>query len=275
MKDYYQILGVADNANQEDIKKAFRRLAFKYHPDTNPGNEKQAEERFKEINEAYGVLGDKSKRQQYDFARRVPFAGVGYDTGYTGFQYSQQDIFRDTFSNQAMFDELSRMFAQAGLRFDQDFLNRVFFESSGFIFQFFTAPGGASTRTHRFGDWTNDERHYPHTGLSTLKPSLMERLFSRIIAKIGRYALRKLFGFQYEPLPKPDLDQHIELEVFPTEAATGGEKPVTYKRGKKTKRLMVKLPAGVKTGTKIRLKGMSIIDDNKRGDLYLHIKIKD
>ena len=275
MKDYYQILGVAADASQEDIKKAFRRLAFKYHPDTNPGNEKQAEERFKEINEAYGVLGDKSKRQQYDFARRVPFAGVGYDTGYTGFQYSQQDIFRDTFSNQAMFDELSRMFAQAGLRFDQDFLNRVFFESSGFIFQFFTALGGASTRTYRFGDWTNDERHYPHTGLSTLKPSLMERLFSRIIAKIGRYALRKLFGFQYEPLPKPDLDQHIELEVSPTEAATEGEKPVTYKRGKKTKRLMVKLPAGVKTGTKIRLKGMGIIDDNKRGDLYLHIKIKD
>ena len=56
MKEYYQILCVPENASQEDIKSAFRRLAFKYHPDTNPGNEKQAEERFKEINEAYGVL---------------------------------------------------------------------------------------------------------------------------------------------------------------------------------------------------------------------------
>ena len=96
MKDYYQILGVADTTSQEDIKKAFRKLAFKCHPVTNPGNEKQAEERFKEINEAYGVLGDKDKRQQYDFARRAPFAGAGYDTGYKGFQYSQQDILRDT-----------------------------------------------------------------------------------------------------------------------------------------------------------------------------------
>ena len=99
MKDYYQILGVPDSASQEDIKGAFRKLAFEFHPDTNPGNEKQAEEKFKEINEAYGVLGDRNKRQQYDFARKGQVAGVGYDTA---FQYSQQDIFRDTFANQAM-----------------------------------------------------------------------------------------------------------------------------------------------------------------------------
>jgi len=123
MKDYYQILGVLDSVSQEEIKSAFRKLAFKHHPDTNPGNEKQAEEKFKEINEAYGVLGDKDKRQQYDFVRRGKLAGVGYNAGYKGFQYSQQDIFRGIFSNQAMFDELSRMFTQAGLRFDQDFLS--------------------------------------------------------------------------------------------------------------------------------------------------------
>lgn len=274
MKDYYRILSVPDNASQEDIKKAFRKLAFKYHPDTNPGNEKPAEERFKEINEAYGVLGDKSKRQQYDFARKAPFAGVGYDTGYRGFQYSQQDIFRDTFSNQAMFDELSRMFAQAGLRFDQDFLNRIFFQGSGFVFQFFTSPRGASTRAYRFGDWTTYQQPYPDTRLSTYKPSLLQRLLSKITVSIGCYIMRKLFGSQYESLIKPDLDRHIELELSPTEAATGGEKQVTYKRGKKTNQLMVKVPAGVKPGTKIRLKGMGIIDDRKSGDLYLHIKVK-
>ncbi|GGN03595.1 chaperone protein DnaJ 1 [Thermus composti] len=65
MKDYYAILGVDRNATQEEIKRAYRRLALKYHPDKNPGD-KEAEERFKEINEAYAVLSDPKKRAQYD-----------------------------------------------------------------------------------------------------------------------------------------------------------------------------------------------------------------
>jgi curved DNA-binding protein len=266
MKDYYQILGLPQDASQEDIKRAFRRLAFKYHPDTNPGNEEQAAERFKQINEAYGVLGDEGKRRQYDFARRGQFAGVGSDTGYGGFGYSQQDIFRDIFSNPAMFDELSRMFAQAGLRFDQDFLNRVFFEGRGFVFQFYATPGGVGQESYQQG--------YPYTSVSTYKPGLMERLLSRVMLKIGRFALRKLFGFDYETLLKPQLDQHIELEISPAEATSGGEKQVTYKRGKKTKKLMVNIPSGVKPGTKIRLKGMGVKEGKKSGDLYLHIKVK-
>ena len=248
MKDYYKILGVPENASEEEIKRAFRKLAFKHHPDTNPGNEKQAEEKFKELNEAFGVLGNKHKRQHYDFARKGQFASAGYDTGSGGFQYSQQDIFRDTFANQATFDELSRMFAQAGLRFDQDFLDRVFFQGSGVVFQFFTYPGGASQTPY--------QGQYPYTGVSTYKPGLIERFLSRIAAKIGKYVLSKLFGTQYEPLPEHNLDLHVELKISPAEAAAGGEKQVTYKRSNKTKRLMVKVPAGVKPGTKIRLRGM-------------------
>ena len=137
MKDYYAILGVAEGAAQDEIRSAFRRLAFQHHPDTNPGNERQAEERFKEINEAYGVLGDAAKRRQYDAARRSPFAGA------RGFGYSQQDIFRDAFANQAAMNDLNRMFRQAGLRFDQDFLNRVFFSGGGLGFQTFTGTRGA------------------------------------------------------------------------------------------------------------------------------------
>ena len=60
MKDYYKILGVSDDASQDDIKNAFRKLAFQYHPDKNPGNEKEAGLKFKEINEAYAVVGDPS-----------------------------------------------------------------------------------------------------------------------------------------------------------------------------------------------------------------------
>ncbi len=275
MKDYYQTLGISDSAGQEDIKRAFRKLAFKYHPDTNPGNEKQAEEKFKEINEAYGVLGDKARREQYNFARKGRFAGVGYDTRYKGFQYSQQDIFRETFSNQAMFDELSRMFAQAGLRFDQDFLNRVFFRGSGFVFQFFAGPGGINRRAYRFGSETTYQHHYPYTGVTSYKPSLIERLLSRMAAKIGKYALRKLFGSQYEPLSKQNLDRHIELEISSSEADAGCEKGITDKTGRQTKKLMVKIPPGVKSGTKVRLKGMGIMEDKRSGDLYLHIKVSD
>ncbi|MFC1995912.1 DnaJ domain-containing protein [Chloroflexota bacterium] len=273
MKDYYQILGMADNASQEDIKKAFRRLAFKYHPDTNPGNERQAEEKFKEINEAYGVLGDEDKRRQYDFAGKGRFAGVGYDTGYRGFQYSQQDIFRSTFSNQAMVDELNRMFSQAGLRFDQDFLNRVFFKSNEFVFQFFNTQGGIGQEAYHFGNRKTHHQPDLPIGVSAYKPGLIGRLLSRLTIKVGRLALLKLFGFEYEPLPKQSLDHHIELEVSLAEAATGCEKQVTYKRSNQSRKLLVKIPAGVKPGTKIRLNGMGKIEGKKRGNLYLHIVV--
>ncbi|TET45013.1 MAG: hypothetical protein E3J66_00195, partial [Dehalococcoidia bacterium] len=118
------------------------------------------------------------------------------------------------------------------------------------------------------------QQHHSQDRVSTYKPSLIERLLSRITVKISKYALRKLFGFQYEPLPRQNLDQHIELEISPGEADNGCEKQVTYKRGKQTKKLMVKIPPGVKPGTKIRLKGMGIIEGKKSGDLYLHIKVK-
>ena len=66
LKDYYRILGVNREASAQDIKKAFRQLALRYHPDRNPGDVKEAEEKFKEINEAYEVLGDDQKKRQYD-----------------------------------------------------------------------------------------------------------------------------------------------------------------------------------------------------------------
>lgn len=274
MKDYYQILGVPENARQQEIKKAFRKLAFKHHPDTNPGNEKQAEEEFKEINEAYGVLGDKGKRQQYDFARKGQFASAGYDSN-RGFQYSQQDIFQGIFTDPAMSNDLRRMFAQAGLRYDQDFLNRVFFGGRSFTFQFFTTPRRGSRRGSEFADRTAHQRQYPPAGTSVYKPNWIERLVSRIAMGIGRFALRKLSGLEDEALPQKSLDWHIELEISRDETAAGGEKQVTYKRGRETKKLMVKIPSGVKTGTKIRLKGMGLVGSKKAGDLYLHVRVKD
>src|SRR3954453_10678499 len=72
-RDYYEVLGVARDASEADVKKAYRKLARQHHPDRNPGD-KEAETRFKEVQEAYDVLSDKKKRQQYD---RFGFAGTG------------------------------------------------------------------------------------------------------------------------------------------------------------------------------------------------------
>ncbi len=93
-KDYYKILGVSRDASQDEIKKAFRKLALKYHPDKNKGN-KEAEERFKEINEAYAVLSDPEKRRQYD-----TFGGAEFQKRYT-----QEDIFRN-FDFGSIFEDL-------------------------------------------------------------------------------------------------------------------------------------------------------------------------
>ena len=126
--DYYSILGVPRNSSDDEVKKAYRKLAMKYHPDRNPGKEDWANEKFKEINEAYAVLGNPEKRSQYD-----RFGTVG-------------DV-SDIFSNRAThstFEDLMGDFGGAGLRFD--FLDNVFGDFLGgrnFTFRTFrTGPGG-------------------------------------------------------------------------------------------------------------------------------------
>jgi DnaJ-class molecular chaperone len=261
VKDYYQILGVSENASEQEIKSAYRRLAFKYHPDTNPGNEQAAETKFKRINEAYCVLGDKTKRRQYDAARRGRPVGSGYGGGYQGFSYSQQDLFRGMFSGRTTFGEMERMFAQAGLRFDQDFVRRVFFGGKGFTFYSSTGSGGMPAREP--------------TRVAAGKPGLVERAFSKVIFTLGRFVLKRVFGLQYEePEFRKSLDKHLGFEITQAEAVAGDEIPIAYRRGRKKTRLMVKVPAGVKTGTKIRLKSMGLSKNGKSGDLYLHVEVK-
>jgi len=230
MKNYYQILGIPENASQQEIKQAFRKLAFQYHPDTNPGNEKWAEDKFKEINEAYGVLGDKSKKQQYDFARKQPFAGAGIP----GFGYSQQDIFQQAFSNRANTDEMRRMFEQLGLRFDEDFLNRTFFRGQGISFNF-AGPSGYGRSYTGTGDAGNYRQN-----VSAYKPNWFERLLLKFVAKLGKLLLRFLFGIRYSPPSAGTLDHHMELKISAKEAEDGGEKPVTYKRDNETSKLPIK-----------------------------------
>ncbi len=91
-RDYYEILGVSRTATYEEIKKAYRKLAIKYHPDKNPGN-KDAEEKFKEINEAYEVLRDPDKRSRYDQFGHAGVKGSAGGAGYTNFEDLINDLF--------------------------------------------------------------------------------------------------------------------------------------------------------------------------------------
>ena len=134
-KDYYQILGIARNASDEEIKKAYRKLAMKYHPDRNQGNENWANDKFKEINEAYGVLGDPQKRRQYD-----QFGTVG-DIG---------DIFGSPFTR-TTFEDMMKDFSGAGLGFD--FLDNIFGDFLKGRNASFSFKRGGGPRGARFEAW--------------------------------------------------------------------------------------------------------------------------
>ena len=102
-KDYYEVLGVLKSASSEEIKKAYRKLALKYHPDKNK-NDKTAEAKFKEASEAYHVLSDKERRKNYDQFGHAAFEGAGGRGGFSNYDFTSafsdifgSDIFEDFF----------------------------------------------------------------------------------------------------------------------------------------------------------------------------------
>ena len=98
-RDYYEVLGAAKSASPEEIKKAYRKLAFKYHPDKNPGKEKESEERFKEVSEAYEVLSDREKRSRYDQFGHAGMEGAFHGGGFTWSDFTHYDDVRDIFED--------------------------------------------------------------------------------------------------------------------------------------------------------------------------------
>jgi len=134
-KDYYEILGIDRGADESAIKKAYRSLAMQYHPDRNPGKEKWANDKFKEINEAFSVLGDPEKRKRYDQFGTAEGINIG-------------DIFSSPFTR-GTFEDLMKDFGGAGLRFD--FLDDIFgdfFGGKAFSFKRSSRPGGI-----KFQNW--------------------------------------------------------------------------------------------------------------------------
>lgn len=225
-KDYYKILGVSRNASQDEIKKAYRKLAMQYHPDKNPGNEKWANEKFKEVNEAFSVLGDEQKRKQYD-----QFGTVG----------EASDVFRSS-STRSAFEDMMKDFGGAGLGFD--FLDDIF----GDIF------GGLGGRTFTFRDFGRGGRaRFGRGGGINLDEILRQ-------AQQGAQRTTKTKG---RPIT-------YELTINENEARQGTRKLLT----RKGKRLEVKVPAGVSTGSKVRLRNARQTTDGQPGDILIKIKVK-
>ena len=284
--DYYETLSVSPDASAEEIRKAFRKLALETHPDRNPGDVR-AEERFKKINEAYGVLSDPGKRTQYDQYRHV-----GYQPGRTrgsGFGYSQDEIFRDFFTSghaQDIFREMEKEFARMGMRFDPAFINNLFFGGRNIFFQGFVF-GPGRVRVVRYGrPFARPQRNGrpgAEPAVEALKPGkLLQSGFSlleRVGRKAGEYLLKKVFGTQAEhrQAEKPagkafELDLTYNLSITQGQAQHGDVVQINLPHYRNGKLISVRIPPGAKTGTRLRLKDMgNLLPGNSmhRGDVYI------
>ncbi|MCK4615134.1 MAG: DnaJ domain-containing protein, partial [Thermoplasmata archaeon] len=252
-RDYYDVLGVSRNASEEEIKKAYRRLARKYHPDKyqDENEKKKAEEKFKEISEAYEVLADKEKRARYD---RFGHEGISRDFG-GGF----------TWKNFTHFDDLSDIFGDLG-----------FGGSSGFggesIFNMFFGRGaGRSIRRERRGESLIFEMEidFKEAVFGTDKELELYRI--ERCPDCGGSGAQK--GSRVETCPVcrgAGQIQHVRQQGFfrtvsvSTCSDCGGSGKVIQSpcpkckaKGlvKKRRNIKVGIPAGVDTNTRIRLRG--------------------
>jgi curved DNA-binding protein len=291
-KDYYAALGVARGATEDEIKKAYRKLAMQYHPDRNKGD-KKAEEKFKEISEAYAVLSDKDKRAQYD-----QFGAAGFRQ-----RYSQEDIFRganfgDAFSGTGIDpnDIFAALFGGRGGRggFRVNYGGGAPGGAGGFDFgQMF---GGAAGRGGRPVDGEDLEYELPvsveeaHRGaekhVTYQGPAGPKEIKVRIPAGIaegqrlrvpgrgepahgGGAAGDLYFTVRIEEHPiyeREGADLVLRREVPFTLVALGGTLEVPTLDGVKK----VKIPAGTQPQTRIRLGGHGMAGrGGKRGDFYL------
>ena len=261
-KDYYQILGTDNNASQKEVRQAYRQLAFQYHPDKNRDNP-AASEKMKDINEAYAILSDHEKRSEYNILRER-YGNRAHE--HFRRAHSSEDIFRGSDINQ-IFDNFARMY---GFRSADEIFSQFYgpgyqtfdFRKPGMFsrgFAFYQAPG----KQHRAGDLNvhGSERQVPQFFL----PGILGTLI--------KYFLKRILGIEF---PEKGKDWTNVLKLNPEQIDKGGEVEYIYKKSGRHKKLMVKIPPGIKNGQRIRLKEMGAPGKGggEAGDLYLEVKIK-
>lgn len=291
-KDYYKILGIDKNASQDEIKKAYRKLALKYHPDRNP-DDKVAEEKFKEATEANEVLSDPEKRKKYDtlgsnwkqyenagFGQGNPFGGSG-DQGRRTYQYHGD--FEDVFNNLGGFSDFFNNFfgGRSGGGFNSNFRQANRQRASH------SAPKGASVEA------TLDISLYEAFHGSEKYISVNGKRIKIKIPKGAGDGKKLRLKNQGQPSSmggeKGDLiitlkisddttyerdgnDIYQNLDVDLKTAILGGEKTITTIDGKK---INIKIKEGTDSGKTLRLKGYGMpTASGSRGDLFVRILIK-
>lgn len=246
-KDYYEILGVPASASNKKIKEAYRALAFEYHPDRNKDNVAAAE-KMKYINEAYAVLSNQDKRDEYDTLKEQFGSSAA---GHYRQSHSEQDIFRDSDVHQ-IFEEMARSFGFRGV-------DDIFSDFYG-------------SRYRRFQFKQYDMRGWRGGGVFCKKdPHFFQKTFGGGLCNIPGY-LRKQFGALNTPIKGKDLYDTIILQ--PNFAQSGG--PFPYFSKKQSKKIVVKVPPGIREGQRIRLAGMGYSGKSggQAGDLYLKVQLK-
>jgi molecular chaperone DnaJ len=249
VKDLYETLGVSKGAAQDELKKAYRKLARQYHPDANPGDS-SAEERFKEIQHAYDVLSDPGKRKQYDRVGSTNGRGPG-GVNFEGFDFADLGDLGDIFGG--MFGSRGRGQQQRGQRgSDLEVEVRLSFEDS--------LKGVETTIPVEL------ETACRECGGSGAKPGTAPTLCPECHGRGVKAESQGLFALQ-QPCPRCRGNGTVIEDPCPRCHGSGRER--------RTKRYTVKIPAGVKDGSRIRLRGKGEAGwgGAEAGDLYVVTRV--